>query len=437
MIKLRAITIFILDTLIFFGSLALVLLIRYGPNRFWLSFFRHLPLFLTLFVFWIAIFYLFDLYHLKIFKGKAILLKKFFLALIFCLLISVIFLYVFGPFFQLTPKINLLLFSAIFFLLDYFGRLFLNKIFFIEQKIPILFLGESPVSLDLIAYLKSNPQFGYKVISSLKENEINAENIKKLFLQEKIEIAIISPSFEKKDDFLKLFYYFSPKNIEFIDFRDFYEMIYQKEPLELLDEAWFIEKLRPTNLYNFLKRTFDIFMVFIALLFFSLLILLGIFLVKISSPGPIFFKQKVLGKNNKIFILYKLRTMKEGNSYPLWTMPGDERITKIGKFLRFSHIDELPQLYNILKGNLSFVGPRPERIELVQMFEEKLPYYAIRRVIKPGFTGWAQINYKPSASIDEVYEKLKYDFYYLKNRSLWLDSVIFLKTIRLLVGFPK
>jgi exopolysaccharide biosynthesis polyprenyl glycosylphosphotransferase len=435
MIRLRNFLIFILDILIFWAALALTLFIRYGPNFFWSSFLNHLPLFAILLIFWIAIFYLADLYQLKIFKQKIILLERLFLALTISVLFSIIFLYLFGPFFQLAPKTNLLLFSIIFFSLAYFHRLFLNQIFYLKRKIPILFLGEAPTILDLISDLKSNPQLGFEVIALPKE--IDFENLKSLFLKEKIETVIISPALGKKEAFIKLIYYFLPLGIEVIDFRDFYEMIYQKEPLDLLDEAWFIEKLKSHRLLNFLKRIFDLSLSFTSLFFFSPLILLGAFLVKISSPGSVFLKQRVVGRNNENFILYKLRTMKEGNKFPLWTIPGDKRVTKIGKFLRSTHLDELPQLYNILKGDLSFVGPRPERIELVKIFEEKLPYYNIRHIIRPGLTGWAQINYKPSASIREASEKFKYDLYYIKNRSFWLDLLILFKTIKLLFITPK
>jgi len=114
---------------------------------------------------------------------------------------------------------------------------------------------------------------------------------------------------------------------------------------------------------------------------------------------------------------------------PLWTKENDSRITPVGGFLRKTHLDELPQLINILKGNISVIGPRPERVELVKKFEN-LPYYDMRHIIKPGLTGWAQINYRASASLEEAKEKLSYDIYYIKNRSVFLDLAITLKTIR-------
>jgi len=158
---------------------------------------------------------------------------------------------------------------------------------------------------------------------------------------------------------------------------------------------------------------------------------LAALLIKMTSAGPAIYKQKRIGKNNKPFVLYKFRTMKNNQKGPLWTDKNDERLTPIGRILRYTHLDELPQLYNILKGDISFIGPRPERSELVELYQ-KLPFYEIRHIIKPGLTGWAQVNYRPSASIKEAYEKLQYDIYYIKNRSLILDFLILLKTIRYL-----
>jgi len=437
MIKLKTIFILILDAIIFFGALVLTLLIRYGYDSFKWSFFRHLPIFTILFFLWVGVFYLSDLYQFRVFRSKITFLINFFLASITSSLISIIIFYLFGGFFQITPKINLLIFLVIFLISDFLIRIFLNRIFFIKQKIPILFLGESPAVLSLINDLRSNPHFGYNVVSLIRENEINSKDLERLFYEKiKIETVIISPLLKNKEEFARLIYCL-PKNVKIIDFRNFFEIVYQKEPLELLDDVWFIENLRHYSFSNTFKRVFDVLLSFVLLIISLPIILVCIFSIVISSSGSIFFKQKVFGQNNKIFILYKLRTMKEGSEYPLWTTPGDKRVTRVGRILRSSHLDELPQLYNILKGDLSFVGPRPERIELANIFGEKLLYYNIRRLVKPGLTGWAQINYKPSASIEEAYEKLKYDFYYLKNRSFLLDLLIILKTAKLLIISPK
>ena len=153
------------------------------------------------------------------------------------------------------------------------------------------------------------------------------------------------------------------------------------------------------------------------------------FFIKISSAGPAIFKQERVGKNGRVFTLYKFRVMVANHSGSPWTEKHDKRFTFVGKILNFSHLNEIPQLWNIIKGDMSFTGPRPESKELVNVYQQ-LPYYDLRHIIKPGISGWAQINYKASVSLEEAYEKLCYDIYYVKNRSVILDLIIILKTVR-------
>lgn len=180
---------------------------------------------------------------------------------------------------------------------------------------------------------------------------------------------------------------------------------------------------------NAVKRIFDFTLAFILFIVFLPLFIIILIFIKTSSGGPIIYRQKRIGKNNRPFILYKFRTMKQSETGSLWTDENDERITLESKMLRDTHLDELPQLINILKGDISFVGPRPERLELVQLYKQ-LPHYELRHTIKPGLTGWAQLNYKASSSLEEAGEKLKYDIYYINNRSFILDLIILLKTIK-------
>ncbi|MEK7075474.1 MAG: exopolysaccharide biosynthesis polyprenyl glycosylphosphotransferase, partial [Patescibacteria group bacterium] len=193
------------------------------------------------------------------------------------------------------------------------------------------------------------------------------------------------------------------------------------------------------NFYDAAKRTIDFCLALFFNIVFLPLILIIALLIKSTSKGLIIFKQERVGLNNESFTLFKFRTMRpdaEKNG-PQWASENDSRITPFGKILRRTHLDELPQLFNILKGDLSFVGPRPERPEFVEKLKEQIPYYEIRHIIKPGLTGWAQINYRYGASVKDAYEKLQYEIYYLKNRSLILDLLIILKTVRLFFINPK
>ena len=180
-----------------------------------------------------------------------------------------------------------------------------------------------------------------------------------------------------------------------------------------------------------IKRAEDIFGALLVGAIFILPALLIAVLIRLSSKGPVIYTQDRTGKNGKKFTIYKFRTMRTNTGGPAWTEKNDSRITKVGALLRYTHLDELPQIINILKNDISFVGPRPESTELSAQYE-KFPYYDIRHVIKPGLTGWAQVCFRPSASFEEAYEKLCYDVYYIKNRSLFLDFLIFVRTVKYL-----
>jgi exopolysaccharide biosynthesis polyprenyl glycosylphosphotransferase len=208
--------------------------------------------------------------------------------------------------------------------------------------------------------------------------------------------------------------------------------------IENIQPSWFVfsEGFQLTLTMRFFKRIHDIVFAILGLCVSVLLLPLLAVAIKIDSPGPIFFRQSRAGKNEESFTLYKLRTMRqnaEEKSGPVWASENDSRITRVGKFLRKMRLDELPQLYNVLKGDMSVVGPRPERPEFVDLLTEKIPFYAKRQFVKPGITGWAQIRYRYGASEDDALEKLRYDLYYLKNYSFVLDIFILLETIKVVL----
>jgi len=155
-------------------------------------------------------------------------------------------------------------------------------------------------------------------------------------------------------------------------------------------------------------------------------------LIKLDSRGPIFFRQERLGEHGKGFTLYKFRTMitdAEKDTGPVWAQQTDPRVTRLGSILRRTGMDEIPQLFNVLKGDMSLVGPRPERPHFVAELQEKLPYYSQRLTVKPGVTGWAQVRYGYGATVEDALEKLQYDLYYIKNMSFFLDFLIVLSTL--------
>ncbi len=172
------------------------------------------------------------------------------------------------------------------------------------------------------------------------------------------------------------------------------------------------------------------------LIVFSPLIFITAVLIKIDSKGPVFFSQERVGEKGKIYEMRKFRSMiydAEIECGPVWAKSDDDRITRVGKLIRRLRIDEIPQMYNVLKGEMSFVGPRPERKHFVKQLEELIPYYAIRYTVKPGITGWAQVCYGYGASVEDAIEKLNYDLFYIKNMTTLMDVMIVLRTIKIVL----
>ncbi len=226
--------------------------------------------------------------------------------------------------------------------------------------------------------------------------------------------------------------------IEVIDAPSFYEQITGKLLIENTTPSWFIfsNGFRMSEGMRLYKRIFDIIVSLIGVTLTLPFLPFVAMLIKLDSPGPVFLRQVRVGENDRPFVLYKFRTMRqdaEKATGAVWAQKNDPRITRLGGLLRKTRIDELPQLINVLKGEMSFIGPRPERPEFVSELKKMIPYYSERHSVKPGVTGWAQIRYPYGASVDDAIEKLRYDLYYVKNVSLFLDIVIIIDTIKVML----
>lgn len=221
---------------------------------------------------------------------------------------------------------------------------------------------------------------------------------------------------------------------------EFYERHLLKIPVHIIDSNWFNDEVGIESLKNpttdRIKRLTDVVLAIVIGAITLPLIIITYFIVKLDSNGPAFYTQLRTGENNKVFKIFKFRSMKtdaEINGVQ-WAAQNDPRITRIGHILRKTRIDELPQLWNILKGDMSFVGPRPERPEFNEKLQAQLPHYQLRHAIKPGLTGWAQVMYPYGASVEDSKEKLQYELYYMKNRSFFQDMAIILKTVAVVIN---
>jgi exopolysaccharide biosynthesis polyprenyl glycosylphosphotransferase len=219
------------------------------------------------------------------------------------------------------------------------------------------------------------------------------------------------------------------------DCHSFYERLVSKIAIADLSPEWIVrcKGFRRDRVIMLTKRVIDLVVSAIGLLVSAPITILTAIAIKLDSPGPILYRQERTGQNDEPFIIYKFRSMSqsaEANVGPVWAAQDDPRVTRVGKVIRQLRIDEIPQMINVLKGQMSLVGPRPERPFFVQTLTKKIPYYSLRHSIKPGITGWAQICYSYGDSEDDAIEKLQYDLYYMKNMSALFDLQIIFESLK-------
>lgn len=403
------------DIAILYGSLLLTLTIRYGslPSQELLAT-HNLPFFLVNLV-WIIIFYIAGLYDIE----KSVHPAKIFYIIkttAFGVAIAVLMFY-FVPAFVIAPKTNLFIDAIIVSFFLWIWRVFYQKKITKGSKIKIFFFDHSGETSSFTDFISDNPQLGYKIIGNMDSADL-----------------IVIPGKEKiSADSAKILYEMVMKGKTVVDFYRFYESTTGKIPVSIIGENWFLENVIELDKRKFeqTKRLIDIVLSALFLIPLALFLPFVAIAIKTTSSGPILYKQKRVGKNGKVFEITKFRSMtnnaeKDGAK---WAEKNDKRVTAIGNILRKTRIDELPQILNVLKGNLSFIGPRPERPEFISDLSEKIPHYKMRHIVKPGLSGWAQINFPYGSSIEDSLQKLQYDLYYIKNRSIVLEASIILKTI--------
>ena len=449
---MKRFTLLLTDITILYGWLLVTLLIRYGGSgELGSAINSHFLPFTVLFLLWLFVFYVASLFEISVLKNGTAFYALYGRTILINAILGIVFFYL-TPFFAIAPRRNLFLFIIIFALLDFGARVLFNKIILTSTfKRRTIVMGLNNATVQLVKMIGENPQFGYEIeaIFASKAEPTLAEQInipvihefadlQTIITEKNIETIVISPETYQLPQMIELFYQLIPLRIRFYNLADFYEQVSQKVILESIDQAWFLQNFSESS-----KRTLEIskrlFDTVIAVAFGLLALALSpliILAIKLDSTGPVIFKQTRVGRLGHKFKIIKFRTMIENaeeKSGAVWAGENDTRITRIGRWLRRTRLDEIPQLWNILKGDMSFVGPRAERPEFHKELKENIPFYEERYLIKPGLSGWAQIQYRYGASIKDAAEKLQYDLYYIKHRSLMLDLAIILKTINIVL----
>lgn len=421
--------------LIVFGDLAsflisftLLILLRF-EGRYAYALTTHTIPFLILFLFWVLIFYVFGLYDLVTIKPTIPYLKRWILALTTSFAVGLLLFY-FAPIFGISPKINLIIQVGFFGFFSFFFRRMVYALFTKAFSKPAILIGNSLYLKELENTIQTNPQLGLQIekrlatTSELNETLTNLKNL----------IIILDNDTDPSGQDILNFY---KKGIEIIDTAKAYEKYLLKIPVAYIDLGFIIENvdIKKNILYTSTIFLTDRILALLILILTSPFLLISAIIIYFQDKGPIFYTQNRVGLNGKVFRLYKLRSMiinGEKNGAVWANGKKDTRITPIGKIIRELHLDEIPQMINILKGDLALVGPRPERPEFVTPLESTIPHYNLRHIIRPGFTGWAQIKYRYANTAESSKEKFEYDLYYIKNRNIFLDFGIIMRTIQII-----
>ena len=430
------------DLGIFIVSLWLTLLVRFQEIPSFATFFELLRPFSILFIIWCLVFFIAGLYekHTIIFKRQLPL--RVLNTQIFNGFLSVLFFYL-VPYFGVTPKVILFIYIIISLALISLWRIYGEKLFGLKTKEKALILGRGTEMNLLLQEVNNNARYGLDFVASYDLDNISNIDFQKEIIEkirgQNIMVVVLDMQNENLKKNLSGFYGLLFSQIRFVDINSLYEDIFDRVPLSLVSYNWFLENvsLSQSVTYDVFKRITDLVFAFVFGLA-SLILYPFIYLaIKLEDNKPIFIIQERIGKNNKLIKIRKFRTMSFNDNES-----GDEtkinKITKVGGFLRKSRLDEIPQLWNVWKGDLSLIGPRPELPALAKVYEKEVPYYNVRHLITPGLSGWAQLYHEnhphQGVNTEETKNKLSYDLYYVKNRSLFLDLKIALKTIKALLS---
>ncbi len=421
---------FIGDLAIFALSLWVSFLIRDGQFPAIDVYKLHIVPFGIIFLAWTLVFFIAGLYekYTTILKNK--ISGTIFNAQLVNSAIAIGFFYLI-PYFGIAPKTLLFIDLVVSLFLIYLWRIYSHPLFGLKSKTPAIIVGSGEEMKSIEKEINDNPRSELKFVSSIDLDKLSGidftDEITKRVYSDNISIIVADLKDSRVEPILPHLYNFIFSGVKFMDMDKVYEDIFDRIPISLVKYNWFLENISTAHnvVYSFTKRLIDFLFSLVIGIIFLLCLPFVALAIKLEDGGSIFYKHERIGKNNRVIKVAKFRSMSQKEK---------EKITKVGSFLRKTRIDELPQFWSLLNGDLSLIGPRPETPKLVKAYEEEIPYYNIRHLIKPGLSGWAQIYQEqpPKYGVDfnNTKDKLSYDLYYVKNRSTLLDLTIILKTFK-------
>ncbi len=409
---------FVGDILVLIGAFYAMALLRFDVGA------RNplqIQLFILLFALWLVVFFIFDLYNIRRINPNPRNIGLLVAAMVVNTLIGVLLFYLISA--GITPKTNLaILVTATLILMIVWRRTF--YILFTKRFVRrILIIGNNPLTKHLIQEIKDHQQLGTVVAVW--------ETIASTPL--KLEVDLVIADGVDPEQLLTLS---RALDTEILSLTEAYETIFAKIPIELMTEHQAVQLMtnRITPAQRYIYRVLEIMIATLIILATSPFLLIASIALWVEEGGSPFYSQPRVGKHGKIFYFYKLRSMHHNAEQhgAQWAKEKDTRITTVGRIVRTTHLDEVPQMINIIRGDLALIGPRAERPEFVKDLEQQIPYYYLRHTVKPGFTGWAQIKYRYARSVQDSKEKFEYDLYYLKHKNPLFDVGIVLKTAQIM-----
>ncbi|MGL6154898.1 MAG: exopolysaccharide biosynthesis polyprenyl glycosylphosphotransferase [Cetobacterium sp.] len=346
------------------------------------------------------------------------------------LFLNILDVFFFGVWYLITWELSILPFYMIFLGAQILLRTVINTMTYREKNVTIL--GEG--------ILKNNLEKSIQVMEEYKYVEFNGQlnQLKDFVKVEDIKVILLG-KLKLTSDEIETILQLKLSGLEVRGYLAHMLDFEKKVDVEYIDEEWLLNaygfEILRSMMQNKVKRIFDFTLATVLGIMTAPLMIISAIIVKVESPGGVIYSQARVGENGKEFMVHKFRSMRadaEKNGAQ-WAQVNDPRVTKFGNFMRKTRIDELPQLLNVIKGEMSFIGPRPERKVFIEELEKQIPYYGLRHMVKPGLTGWAQVMYPYGATVEDAKNKLEYDLYYIKAHSLYLDIIILFKTLKTVV----
>ncbi len=426
---------FIADSLILFISLYLALSLRYQNALTLYEFLSFVPPFLVIIVVSVSIFYGYGLYDKPTLRLIRELNKVIFTSQILVIVCATVLFYSL-PILGIAPKTILLeyvIFSS--FLMSVWRRYAFSLVLHYKKQKSII-IGSGETFHNLVDELSRNPHIGITLLSAVDVDIYNMRKLEGVLSSTKPNSIIIDMRDERTKPYFDAVYKEMFNGAAVLDIVDVYEDVFAMVPLDIINQDWIFRSINVSRRYDGLKRFVDIVLATPAALLAGIFIFPFVYLaIKLEDNGPVLYSQLRIGKHGKPFKVYKFRSME---NLPTNEVLETKRVTRVGSFLRKTRLDELPQLWNVMRGDVSLVGPRPETPNLVEEYSLSVPFYNVRHIVRPGLSGWAQVQQygAPKFGIDikQTKTKLAYDMYYLEHSSLLTDISVILRTIKVLMS---